>query len=347
VNEDDLLGLPEVTRNFIDRLIQIGFDRTRIYGLFVMIGLNAAAPNTQEKLEEIFSHLQRLLPIDRSKNLDEIVGHIYGGYDREIAEFCFRSGIDFNFREIKIPNVEKSIYIVNPKNEGLLTPSVHAVEKLSDSTKLFDSFMFEIGKRSVENEATLLEAFQCGIFQIQLFALSDIQGAMQIAKVISSLMPPFLSQCFIAVNTAQTDYFIGLQTEQIALLSLMQPMEQSYAQLMWAFQSSLFFRNGKSIADVDKLSHRKWFEWVLQNAIEFDEKYSSQILPFSSSNITLSDVPTWNQNVRVFETYDSYIEQVWGFTAAKLENNFESLEYKALLVHLIYSSLTASKEIVH
>ena len=347
MNEDDLLGLPEVTRNFIDRLIQIGFDRTRIYGLFVMIGLNAAAPNTQEKLEEIFSHLQRLLPIDRSKNLDEIVGHIYGGYDREIAEFCFRSGIEFNFREIKIPNVDKSIYIVNPKNEGLLTPYVNAVEKLSDSTKLFDSFMFEIGKRSVENEATLLEAFQCGIFQIQLFALSDIQGAMQIAKVISSLMPPFLSQCFNAVNTAQTDYFIGLQTEQIALLSLMQPMEQSYAQQMWGFQSSLFFRNGETLADVDKLSHHKWFEWVLQNAVEFDEKYSSQILPFNSSNITLSDVPTWNKNVRVFETCDSYIEQVWGFTAAKLENNFESLEYKALLVHLIYSSLTSSKEIVH
>ena len=97
----------------------------------------------------------------------------------------------------------------------------------------------------------------------------------------------------------------------------------------------------------DRLSNREWFEWVLQNAVEFDEKYSSQILPFNSSNITLSDVPTWNKNVRVFETCDSYIEQVWGFTSAKLENNFESLEYKALLVHLIYSSLTSSKEIVH
>jgi hypothetical protein len=160
-------------------------------------------------------------------------------------------------------------------------------------------------------------------------------------------MPPFLSQCFIAVKTAQTDYFIGLQTEQIALLSLMQPMEQSYAQLMWAFQSSLFFRNGKSIADVDKLSHRKWFEWVLQNAIEFDEKYSSQILPFSSSNITLENLPTWNQTIKSFETCDAYIEQVWGFAADKLENNFESLEYRALLIHLVYSSLTASKEVMH
>ena len=109
----------------------------------------------------------------------------------------------------------------------------------------------------------------------------------------------------------------------------------------------MFFRNGKSIADVDKLSHRKWFEWVLQNAIEFDEKYSSQILPFSSSNITLSDVPTWNQNLRVFETCDSYIEQVWGLAENILESKFESLEYRALLVHLVYSSLTASKEIIH
>lgn len=347
MNEDDLLGLPEVTRSFINRLIELGFDRTRIYGLFVMIGLNAASPNTQEKLDEIFSHLQIQLPIDRTKNIDEIVGHLYGGYDREIAEFCYRSGIDFSFREIKIPNVEKSIYIVNPKNEGLLAPTVAAVVNLSDSTKLFDTFLFALGKRSAETEATLLEAFQCGIFQIQLFAMSDTNGAMQIAKVIRTLMPPFISQCFNAVNSAQTDYFIGLQTGQIALLSLMQPMEQSYAQQMWAFQSALFFRNGQAIADVDKLSYRKWFEWVLQNAFEFDEKYSSQIVPFSTSNITLTNLPTWNQTVRIFETCDSYIENIWGFAADKLESNFESLEYKALLVHLVYSSLTASKEVIH
>lgn len=347
MNEAELLQLPEVTRKYINRLQTLGFDRTRIYGLFVLLGLNAAAPNTQAKLDEMFSYLELLLPIDRTRNIDEIVGHLYGGYDREIAEFCYRSGIDFNFREIKIPEVEKSIYIVNPKNEGLLSPSVHSVEKLSDSTKLFDSFLFALGKRTTETEATLLEAFQCGIFQIQLFAMSDIQGAIQIAKVIRSLMPPFVSQCFNALNTAQTDYFIGLQNGQIALLSLMQPMEQNYAQQMWGFQSSLFFKNGEAIADVDKLNHRKWFEWIILKAVEFDEKFSSQILPLSSSNITLTNLPTWNQTIRNFETCDAYIEEVWGFAADKLENNFELLEYKALLVHLIYSSLTASKEIVH
>ena len=347
MEDADLLNLPEITRKYIGHLLKLGFDRTRIYGLFVLLGLYAGAPNTEEKINELFSCLDLLLPTDRTKKLDEVVGRLYSGYDRELNEFFYRSGYQLDLREIKVPKVEKSFFIVNPKNEGLLSTNITSIQKLSDASRLTDSFIVALGKRSIEAETNLLEAYQCGIFQIQLHALSDVNGAVQIAKLISFVLPPVLSKCFYAVTTAQTDYFIGLKTEQIALLSLMQPMEQSYVQQMWGFQSSLFFRNGEVISDVEKLSHRKWYEWILQKAIEFDGKYSSQLLPLSSSNITLENVPTWNHTIKSFETCDAYIDQVWGFTVDKLENNFESLEYRALLIHLVYSSLTASKEVMH
>lgn len=347
MREADIINLPDVTRKYINRLQEIGFDRTQIFGLFVLLGMYAGAPRTQEEIAELFSCLEKLFPNDRSKNLDEVVGHLFNNYDREINEFFYRSGYELDLREIKVPNVEKSFYIVNPSNDGLLSTNIKSIKKLSDASRLCESFIFALGKRAIATEANLLEAYQCGIFQIQLHGLSDVNGAVQIAKVIGSVLPPVLSKCFYAATTAQIDYFVGMEIGQIALVSLMQPMEQNYVQQMWAFQSSLFFRNGQSISEVDKLSNRKWFEWVLQNAVVFDEKYSSQLLPFSSSNITLNELPTWNQTVRVFEKCDNYIEQVWGFAVDKLESNFETLEYRALLVHLIYSSLTASKEIVH
>ncbi len=347
MHETDILNLPDVTKKYINRLLVLGFNRERIFGLFVLLGFYAGAPRSQEKITELFSCLDLMFPNDRTKNLDEVVGHLFSNYDREINEFFYRSGYVLDLREIKVPKVEKSFYIVNPNNEGLLSTNINSIQKLSDASRLCDAFINALGKRAIESEANLLEAYQCGIFQIQLHALSDVNGAAQIAKVIGSVLPPFLSKCFFAATTAQVDYFIGMEVGQIALVSLMQSMEKNYVQQMWAFQSSLFFKNGETLADVDKLSNHKWFEWVLQNAVEFDEKYSSQILPLSSSNIALSDLPAWNQTIRTFEACDSYIEQVWGFAAAKLENNFESLEYRALLVHVLYSSLTASKEIVH
>jgi len=136
MTESDYLGLPAQTQRFVERLQQLGFDRDRVFGFFTLIGLHAGAPNTKDKLRELFASLEALLPIDRSKNLDEVVGDVYSGYDGEINEFCYRSGLNsdfFGFLEIRIPNTDKSIYVVNPRDEGLLGTDVLSVEKLADA----------------------------------------------------------------------------------------------------------------------------------------------------------------------------------------------------------------------
>jgi len=347
LNESDFVKLPAASRRFVLRLVDLGLDRTRIYGLFVMLGLYAGAPNTQEDIEALFSNLQIHLPIDRSKNIDEEIGYLYDGYDREINEFCFRSGVEFKFREINVPNVEKIFYVVYLQDEGLLNPNIKSVETLADSTRLFDSFIFSLGKSSVKREASLLEAFSCGVFQIQLHAQTDIQGSKQIAGVIKRLMSPFFSNCFNTLISPDLDYFLRLEAVQIALLELMLPVERSYAEQMWGFQSCLFYKEGNLIEGIDQLSPRHWHQWVLDKAKDFGIRYMSQLLPFSKSNITLSGIPAWDQDIRSFEKCDGYIERTWGYNADSLNCNIESLEYKALIVHLIYSSLTSSIETVH
>lgn len=350
MNESDFSGLPEITRNFVQRLIELGFDRERIYGFFILVGLYAGAPNTQEKIEELFSCLQVLVPVDRSKNIDEAIGHLYSGYDREINEFCYRSGLTaeyFSFREIKVPKVEKSFYIAYLQDEGVLTTDVCSVDKLSEATRLFDALLIALGKRSSSTEASLLEAFTCGIFQMQLHATSDVNGAKQIGEAISSLLPPLLARCFYTVISNKVDYFLGLETGQLALLSLMQESSPDYAQQMWGFQSSLFFRDGQSITGVDQLTNREWHEWVIKNYEVFSNAYPSQLLPFSQSTVTLEDLPIWGETVKSFEFCDDYINKVWGYKDTQLQDNFQTLEYRALLVHVVYSSLTSSRETRH
>ena len=346
-SESDFLRLPAETRKFALRLTDLGLDRTKVYGLFVMLGLYAGAPNTQEDIEALFSNLQIHLPIDRSKNLDEEIGHLYDGYDREINEFCFRSGVEFNFREINVPKVEKTFHIVYLQDEGLLNPNIKSIETLADSTRLFDSFIFSLGKSSVTREASLLEAFSCGVFQIQLHAQIDVQGSRQIAEVIKRLMSPFFSNCFKTLMSPELNYFLGLEAVQIPLLNLILPMERGYAEQMWGFQSYLFFNQGSVIEGIDNLNPRQWFDWVLERAKYFDTSYPSNLLAFTKSNITLTEIPAWNKDIAKFEICDSYIERVWGYNVDALNGPIESLEYKALIVHLIYSSLTSARETIH
>ena len=350
MNESDFLKLPAETRQFVFRLVDLGIDRTRIYGLFVMLGIYVGAPNTQETQEEIdafFSSSQLHLLIDRTKNIDEEIGHLYDGYDRQLNEFCFRSGIEFNFRKMTVPKDEESFYIVYLKDEGLLNKNIKSVERLADATKLFDSFIFSLGQSSVKRGASLIEAFCCGIFQIQLHSQSDIQGSRQIAMAIRGLMSPFFSMCFNTLISGKVDYFLELESGQIALLDLMQPMEQNYAQQMWGFQSSLFYSKGNLIDGIDRLDPRQWFEWVLNKAKDFDASYPVVLLPFSKSNVTLSGVPGWDKGITNFEICDAYIDSVWGYNSRSLNSNIESYEYKALLMHLVYSSLASSREVIH
>lgn len=343
MNQSDLESLPDQSCKFVGRLCELGFDRTRIHGLFVLLGLYVGAPNTEKEINALFQRLSSVLPIDRSKNIDEVVGHIYDGYDREINEFCYRSGAEFEFREVKVPNVEKSFAIVYLKDEGLLKTHVKSIRKLADASRLYDSFLLALGNSSANKDASLLEAFKCGIFQIQLHAQIDVSGARQISELISSCLPLLYSRCFKSLIGGQLEYFLGLENAQVALLELMQSMQPEYAQQMWAFQSHLFYRDRKFIEGLDKLNLVDWHSWVIGKAQEFDTAYPNQLKPFRSSNVNLTDLPEWGGSVDEFGTCDSYIEEVWGYSADSCRNYFEHLEYMALMVHVVYSALTSAR----
>jgi len=345
--ESDFVGLPQHTRQFVERIHLDGMDRVRIHGLFVMLGLCAGAPDTQEKLDDLFRALNVAVPVDRTKNIDEVVGDVYDGYDQEIHEFCYRSGFEFDFREIKSPKVEKSFYIVELKDHGLFNVDIMSIKKLVDASRLYDAFIECMGSHTANRAVSLVEAFGCGMFQIILLARSDISGSRQIAELIKSCLPLIYSQYCSTLRSNSIEYFLGLERGQVSLLSLMQSMEITYAQQMWGFQSSLFYRDQETLEGVDGLAVHDWYAWVMKNARDFDTSYPTNLVPFSRSNVTLSDVPLWQSEVGVFSLCDEYIEKVWGYSASKLKNDIEMREYKALLVHLVYASLTSARELVH
>ena len=346
MHESDYLELPEQTQVFVDRLIDLGFDRERVFGLFVLVGLYAGAPNTEEKIEELFAGLNVSLPIDRSRNIDEIIGHLYTGFDRELNEFCYRTGLPFDFRDIKVPNLNKINHIVELQDEGLLSKKVNSIEALLDANRLYDSFLLALGKNVLREKVSLLEAFQCGIFQIQLHGRSDQKGTREIAVYIMLGLPCFFNGCFTPLVSGKIDYFLGLLPIQIPL-AFLSGGDHDYGQQMWGFQSSLFYWDQQPLEGIDKMTFKEWHEWVVKKAEQFSLENSSRLLPLSRSKVSLSNLPTWNGTIKSFEICDQYIEKYWGYSQSNFESEFQALEYRALVVHIVYSSLTSSLEIKH
>jgi hypothetical protein len=182
---------------------------------------------------------------------------------------------------------------------------------------------------------------------MQLHARTDVFGSRQIAELIRSYRPLVYGEYFNVLSDNRIEYFLGLERGQVPLLSLMQPMDIGYAQQMWGFQSGLFYRNQEPINGVDDLSVHEWHTWVVHYSLQFDAAYPTGLVPFSDSKIELDEVPKWQNDIGNFELCDAYINEVWGYSASSIIGDIETLEYKALLVHVIYSSLTSAREQVH
>ena len=79
----------------------------------------------------------------------------------------------------------------------------------------------------------------------------------------------------------------------------------------------------------------------------FCETYLDGLLPLSDSNVVLQDLPEWGSEISDFRAVDDYINKVWGYSGFDVLSVIQGREYRALLTHVIYSSLTQSKEKTH
>ncbi len=222
-----------------------------------------------------------------------------------------------------------------------------ALKKMGDAVSLYQAFFKALGQSTFKRECSLLDAFRCGVFQSQLHGRLDVHGTRQIAEAIAVRMPLLYRRAFSAVTSSNLDYFNGLENDQIVLAGLVQEMSEDYGRQFWGFQSGLFFYDGKKISAAENLSLRDWHRWVQTWAQAFFTAYTNQILPLSASGLALSNVPSWDGDVLNFDECDKFIDEGWALSADRMFSAVEELEYRGLLVHTVYSSLTSSLEVKH
>ena len=175
----------------------------------------------------------------------------------------------------------------------------------------------------------------------------DLSAVQQLSNLIATALPPVIGHAFRALTRNTLDYSLGCEIEQAPLQMLMSAMDSEYAKQMWGFQSVLLFHDEQRIHGVSELNGEGWHRWVTDRARAFNDAYFDQLVEFSKSGITLTDVPTWGKEVNNFQNCDEFIRFVWGLSSSTVKNHMEQLEYKALMIHVVYASLTISKNIQH
>jgi hypothetical protein len=343
----DLTDLPKETVDFVGRLTALGIDDRSIHGIFVTVGFIAGAPKFKDEIEALWQPLMRVMPFDRTQFIDEVVGDIYEGYDGALNEFCFRSGLEFEFREIGLPDHDFKTTICKLKDEGLLDTRVTEVKQLVDSVRLYTSFFSEVGEGTYSKNAPLLKAFLCGVFQMQLHGKFDVKGTMQIAEALKWYLPPVFGRIVNALLQGNLEYFIGLEDAQIPLHHYTQAMKEPFGRQFWGYQSSVFFSEGEKVNGLEELNLYEWFEWVSLKAFFFDNEYRDRIVPLSQSGLTLDNLPAWNDGDLNYEECVEFIHETWGLQPDGIATRVDNLEYRALLIHVTYASMAKSHEVLH
>lgn len=342
--DTDLASLPQSTSDFVGWLPEIGLDEQQIHGLFVLLGLHVATPRPEDEIEQLMAGLMQILPHDRAVLIDNVVSDFFEDYQQPLEEFCFRSGVDFEFRSINVSEGIAPLQVLTPHDHGLLAPGVVGIENLADTSRLFQSLLIALGDSTFCKERSLKEAFFAGVFQMQIIADIDTLAAQQLGHVLSKSVPLAIGHAFQALTHNSIEYSVGLRGEQACIHRLMLGVNPAYAEQMWAFQSALFFYDEKPISGISELDPSAWHRWVMDRAKMFGEAYPTQLLSFSQSGQNLVGVPAWDREVNNFDACDQFINYVWGFSANSLSNDVELLEYKALMAYLVYASLTLSRE---
>ena len=351
--EHDLIGLPDAPSELVLRMQEAGLSRTQIHGFFVLLGFYGGMPRTEHELKELMPILDKHLPHDRSIYIEDIVGDFYNGYEKQIGEFVYKWGADITFRDMSHKGMPEPIHIVYPRDYGLIEggskAEVITKDKLSPFTRLYLPFLTALGIDSTKREAksvSLIESYLCGALQFQLFSRMDIKAAQQLGIILTERLPLSLGNYFTAFTIDHVDYTKGLLPDQVSIVGLgVGPAE--YGQQFWVFQSWLYFRDGTPIEQADEQLPTQWHEWVLANAKMFGETYSDSLLPLSASNVVLESLPEWENEIADFRAVDDFINTVWGYSGFDALSVIQGREYRALLTHVIYSSLTKSREKSH
>jgi len=343
----DLTDLPVETQRFAEYICALGLTRTQVHGLFVFLGLHVGTPRTEIEMLDIIKTAEIVVPHDRAINLDDVVGDFYSGYEPILNEFYFRSGVTLELREIRAFDEMIPVRILSAKDNGLLDSSISIINTLSDSSRIMWSLIEALGQNTASMRRSLLDAYLSGVFQMQILGVCDSKGARQLHSVLTSFTPLFLGAIFTSLSTNSFERVYGILPLQVPLERLMSGISEEYGRQMWGFQSHIFFDDKNPIENLEGTSVEDWHLWVLNRAKAFADAYPEQLLPFSRSGVSLSPIPVWRAAIEDQKSVDAFIFDIWGYKSVDLRNFVEIMEYKACLVHVVYSSLTQSRETKH
>jgi hypothetical protein len=287
---------------------------------------------------DVVRSLQWVAPHDINEVADDIFGRMYDGkIQRVLEELFYKLDIKISLRDIRVGEV--SVRLFTPADHGLLASPKLAKMEMSGVSGLYFPATEQIGRILRESEYSEEEAYLAGICFFSMWAKTDTKATSGGLHELAQWAPPIL-KFFLLVPLIKVTNLTGWLPVQFTLWGFFSGVRHDFAQIMWAYQSWVLFKDQNPIMGVEDLSDDAFFTHCYQIAKKFVALNAVGIRLISSLEVGPDDVPLFRGSANERAAIYGIVKRVWGYSVDDPRlPHIEKLQVKACLVFLIFCSI--------
>jgi hypothetical protein len=233
------------------------------------LGGSVLVPVTESDVQKLQVAREQIASFDVNEEYENILGPLRDIYIQSFfEEFIWRLDAKLEPRITSIPDTDITVSEFNFKNYKRLSETDSKITKYFDTEHFLNRMMEEIGKELTTNDYDLRDSFKAGVCFFNLKAQVDPKCATEILRVINGSLPPIVD--FITmVGRTPKEVFDGYLDIQIPLHVSIRNHSQDFCEILWGFQSFIFFKDQKEIVGISDLSIEDFKEHCRNTTLQY------------------------------------------------------------------------------
>ena len=306
-------------------------------GFLFYLGGSMLVTQPSQPVENLLECQAQIAKFDINEEYEALLGPLRDVIMLEhLEEFAWRSNIDIEIRAIKIPNVDAEIRVYNFENYGLLFSDDRKITNMFESANALRSMFEAIGRELGENSYTAKMAYKTGMCYFNLNAQTDLHATLNLTKEISKLFDPVLNgiETIAKSTTVRCDVYTDIQ---FALYFFINVYEFDFSQVLWYYQSWVFYSNGEEIPEVANSDLLEFLTHCRMKAFAFFQAKSEAVLQCAKMDIHFDVFPPLREDVDDRGTIAQTVGAVWG--DGESESYVDVITTRALIILGYFSSI--------
>lgn len=318
-------------------LDRFGYETEFKLGFAFYLGGASLVGMPGQPIESILAARRQLAEFDINEEYEELLGPLRDyGIQRLLEELVWRTEADIQPRQVMLPNLSEPISEFFFKNHKLLGDDDARISTMADASGALQRVFEGIGEELRDNDYDLLRAYKAGMCFFNVKAQVDTKATQQITRLVSSMLPPIAKG--IELFARQTNYDFDTFTDiQVPLLHFIQPLDEEFARLVWAYQSWVFYRDGAELSEVPSLELGDFMLTCREAAFRFLEQHYQAVYHVAKKGVHDEMFPVLGPNQDERRAILEGIHAAWGYPL--LDTKSDLLTTKALIVFAYFCAM--------